>query len=107
MVDFGFGPDFCFSGLTALSGIAHALPSRSAPGTRPSRTYWFTQRIETPHTLPPTEGRGRFLFLLFPVRIDSLSKLHLFLSSIITGHRLDAHNVVSLIKLLLYTTSRR
>ena len=49
LADFGFGPDFCFSGLTALSGIAHALPSRSAPGTRPSLTYWFTQRIETPH----------------------------------------------------------
>ena len=49
MVDFGFGPDFCFSGLTALSGIAHTLPSRSAPGTRPSLTYWFTQRMDTPH----------------------------------------------------------
>jgi len=36
---FGFGPGFCLSGLTALSGIAQAMPNRSAPGTRPSLTY--------------------------------------------------------------------
>ena len=62
------------------TGIAHALPSHSAPGTRPSRTYWSTQRIETPH---------------------------LFLSSIKTRHLVDTCIAVSLIKLLLYNSSRR
>ena len=95
MVDFGFGPDFCFSGLTALSGIAHALPSRSAPST-----------VRPGHIGSPIVSK-RPTCLLFPVRIDSLSKPHLFLSSIITGHRLDTRNAVSHIKLLLYATSRR
>ena len=38
-ISFGLGPDLCFSGLTALSGIAQDLPSRSALGILPSNTY--------------------------------------------------------------------
>jgi len=38
-VSFGLGPDLCFSGLTAFSGIAQDLPSRSAPGILPSNAY--------------------------------------------------------------------
>ena len=94
IVVFGFGPDFCFTGLTALSGIAHTLPNRSAPGTRPSRTYWFTQRMDTPH--------------LFAVSCTDKQPFnpHLFLPSIKTVHQFDTHNLVSFFKLLLYTTSR-
>ena len=36
---FDLGPDLCFSGLTASSGIAQDLPSRSAPGILPSNAY--------------------------------------------------------------------
>ena len=38
-ISFGLGPDLCFSGLTASSGIAQDLPSRSAPGILPSKAY--------------------------------------------------------------------
>ncbi|MBR3428712.1 MAG: hypothetical protein IKG87_01305, partial [Clostridia bacterium] len=46
---FGFGPDLCFSGLTASAGIAQDLPSRSAPGILPSNAYW----IHPAHRDPP------------------------------------------------------